>query len=255
MEETYNQILRSPVGRNAAYWLRWADDWWSDQDFWSLYAMCVAAALRVSEGIDVQDDIFDDRRDILNSARILSEVIDYHPTSRHLALPASPQIHFGLLKSDSLADAKIANRPTSTKPQDVLWTSSLIDPTRSSWDAALQSSYVPVDVAQLRRYQLIFDPASTRIFNIDSLGDLASLARRYAVRNAGGVALDWPTISKDYDGVHLSFRGLMTAQEVPIQCEGGVFTLRGWDCESTAWLHIEHFDQIIKYPTSEKIDS
>jgi hypothetical protein len=249
MGETYNQILRSPVGRNAAYWLRWADDWWSDQDFWSLYTMCVTAALRVSEGIDVQDDIFDDRRDILDSVQILSDVIDHHPTSRHLAWPTSPQVHSGLLKSNSLADVRIATRSTSTRPQNVLWTSSLIDPTHSSWDAALQSSYVPVDFAQLRRYQLIFDPARTRIFNIDSLSDLASLARRYAVRSAGGVVLDWPTISKDYDGVHLSFRGLMTAQEVPIECEAGVFTLRRWDCESTAWLHSEHFDKIIKYPT------
>jgi hypothetical protein len=47
---------------------------------------------------------------------------------------------------------------------------------------------------------------------------------------------DWSKVAGDWDGVHLSVGGLLTAQDVPYESNGATTELRGWDMESTVWF-------------------
>ena len=90
---------------------------------------------------------------------------------------------------------------------------------------------------------------SARMLEIHSRDAWAALARFYPRAEAGftftsaprpqsAVRLDpdWSALSRDWDGVHLSIGGWLTAEDVPYQSEGQTTELRGWDMESTVWL-------------------
>jgi hypothetical protein len=47
---------------------------------------------------------------------------------------------------------------------------------------------------------------------------------------------DWSKVAADWDGVHLSVGGWLTAEDVPYESGGVITELRGWDVESTAWF-------------------
>ena len=57
-------------------------------------------------------------------------------------------------------------------------------------------------------------------------------------RTCTGVALvpDWRRLAEDYDGVHLTFAGLLTTPFVPETSESGTTMLWTWDAEITEWL-------------------
>lgn len=251
MEETLAELLRSPVGRNAAYWVQWADEWRRSRDFWDLYKMCVLAALRLSEGDDTPEEVLGGKRCTLNAARLIAEVLESHPLARRLAVTSSPQIHFGDLHVRQTAQTGTGapSQPTTdrvvVKPPGVFWTSSLVDRGRSSWQAAIESSYVPVDPAELTEYRLFFEPRNVRIFTIDGLADVESLVNRYATRDLDRHLMDWAALARDYDAVHLTFRGLLTAQGVPIEKGPARFVLDGWDAESVAWFNCRHFGEVV----------
>ncbi|MEU8379285.1 hypothetical protein [Streptosporangium sp. NPDC048865] len=240
MSTTLDEILRSPVGRNSTHWLKFADEWWSHQSYWNLHEMCVVAALRVSEGVDGPDEIpLAADKDTLTMAQVLADVVDHHPISRHLTKTSSPQVHFGSPKQDvNFGDH--GGPPLRGKPPRVLWTSSLID-TRSSWLAAIDSSFVPVNASELKEHHIVIDAPKARIFNIDGFEDVATLAELYGIPRNGQAQIDWTAVRADHDAVHLSFRGLLTAQGVPVSSTNGIYSLTSWDCESTAWFNSEHF--------------
>ncbi|MEV4187081.1 hypothetical protein AB0J28_37210 [Streptosporangium canum] len=239
MPSTLEEILRSPVGRNSAHWLKWAEGWWANQDFWSLYEMCVVAALRFSEGADGLDDI-PSGGDILAEARILAHTIDHHPLAHHLMRATSPQVHIGNLEEDVPAERNTGRETCYGKPKEVLWTSSLIA-NQSSWRAAIDSSFVPVAESKLNEYRLSFDISKAKIFNIDSVDDVTTLARSYGTPEGGQATIDWSAMRNDYDAVHLSFRGLVTTQGVAVSSANGAYAIKSWDCESTAWLNSDQF--------------
>lgn len=245
MSTTLDEILRSPIGRNSAFWLKFADDWWRNRSYWNLHEMCVVAALRVSEGADDPDEIPPATdRDILAMARVLADVVDHHPISRHLTRTSSPQVHFGNpKKSVNFGDQNGA--PLRGKPSRVLWTSSLIEANRSSWLAAIDSSFVPVDKSELNEHHISIDIPKARIFNIDGPEDITTLAELYGIPGNGQAKIDWTAVRLDYDAVHLSFRGVMTAQGIPVSSTNGVYSLTSWDCESTAWFNDDHFTEWI----------
>ena len=47
---------------------------------------------------------------------------------------------------------------------------------------------------------------------------------------------DWGAAAEDWDGVHLSLGGLLTAEQVRYQSEDGVSMLNFWEAEQTYWL-------------------
>lgn len=94
--------------------------------------------------------------------------------------------------------------------------------------------------------------SSARVFEVHSAADWHSLTTRYGdpathhgsdenLREAGGIdnglAPTWSAVAADYDGVHLSFAGLLTAAQSPMTSNLiGTTTLWAWDWESTHWV-------------------
>lgn len=96
--------------------------------------------------------------------------------------------------------------------------------------------------------------ASARVFEIHSPGDWAALAEAYPSAREGlryrpqtsttmarspdlaRLDPDWSKVSEEWDGVHLSAGGWLTAEDVPYQSGGVTTELRGWDMEATAWF-------------------
>ena len=53
---------------------------------------------------------------------------------------------------------------------------------------------------------------------------------------ASDVAPDWVAVRREWDGVHLSFGGLLAASLVPLGRAGERTALWTWECEQTCWL-------------------
>ena len=47
---------------------------------------------------------------------------------------------------------------------------------------------------------------------------------------------DWSKVAEDWDAVHLSFGGFLTATQVRVESEAGWTYHWAWDCECTLWL-------------------
>ena len=91
---------------------------------------------------------------------------------------------------------------------------------------------------------------AARVLEIHSRDAWSALARFYPRKEAGftytsaprrpqsaaRVDPDWSALSRDWDGIHLSIGGWLTAEDVPYESEGVTTELRGWDMESTVWL-------------------
>jgi hypothetical protein len=73
------------------------------------------------------------------------------------------------------------------------------------------------------------------VFEIHSPADWADLASTYPSGHSP-IDPDWAEVANDWDGVHLSRGGLVTAQDVAYALDNDTTELRGWDMESTAWL-------------------
>jgi hypothetical protein len=109
--------------------------------------------------------------------------------------------------------------------------------------------WCPVYPVEQYRLQVAAD---ARIFEVHSAADWHALAARYGdpgthrgsnanLRdNAGidnGLAPTWSAVAADYDGVHLSFAGMLTAVQAPVSdALIGTTTLWAWDWECTHWI-------------------
>lgn len=82
-----------------------------------------------------------------------------------------------------------------------------------------------------------------RVYEINHAQDWQELVRRYPTSPAPDaplgpcVSVDWSAVSRDWDGVHLSFAGLLFASYVVSEVPGGVTYLWSWDTEQTLWLN------------------
>ena len=86
-------------------------------------------------------------------------------------------------------------------------------------------------------------PNDVQVFEIHGPADWNRLCVRYP---AAGVTdgppdkewlvPDWGAAAEDWDGVHLSLGGLLTAEQVRYQSEDGISMLNFWQAEQTYWL-------------------
>jgi hypothetical protein len=95
-------------------------------------------------------------------------------------------------------------------------------------------------------------PADERIYEIDGAAAWAELAGRYPLevtasrrhdwyritgRNGTWVIPDWSRVRHDYDAVHLSVAGYLSAAGTGIRIDDDRATvLAGWDPDATYWL-------------------
>jgi hypothetical protein len=159
-----------------------------------------------------------------------------------------------LAASDLVVDLTQMHAEAS-KPSRALWTSTFIPATLSQWlqhpESRLEQAHRPWGLTVAGR---------ARVFEVHSPEDWWELAHSYpceargfknaltphrshpgamtADRSARHARVDpsWEAVAHDWDGVHVSMAGVMTAQDVSFERDAVVTELRGWDVESTVWL-------------------
>lgn len=95
-----------------------------------------------------------------------------------------------------------------------------------------------------------------RVFEVHDAEGWSELCRRYPAHTPGGLhggslVPDFSLAASDWDGVHLSFGGLLTATHVPVEGPGGRTLLEGWEAEQTVWLN-PSFDDETRLPDLEQ---
>ncbi len=63
---------------------------------------------------------------------------------------------------------------------------------------------------------------------------------------------DWGLVAGEWDAVHLSLGGLLTAQLVQVKGSAGFTELQSWDSEQTTWLRW-CFDEVERLPDLAQI--
>jgi hypothetical protein len=133
----------------------------------------------------------------------------------------------------------------ASKPKRAFWTSTV--------DPAVVSPWLEWPEGMLSGPSHLWRVAvstAARVAEIHTPAEWSSFARTYAgahrafrwsgrPQSPPGSARtdpDWSKVAEDWDGVHLSVGGLLTAQDVPYRSDGVTTELRGWDMESTAWF-------------------
>ena len=104
----------------------------------------------------------------------------------------------------------------------------------------------------IRRYHLRASPTA-RVYEVDGPQAWHHLAIGYpALDEEGRTVPDWGLVAADWDAVHLSLGGLLTAQLVRVEGPDGFTELQGWDSELTTWLRW-CFDEVERLPDLAEI--
>ena len=186
--------------------------------------------------------------------RVLARAVLEHPATAWWFAPLDPQHQVWISHDKGPPDTANWQRPNSPpdrweryaqKPGtgQYQYTSTLIGE-----DTSL---FVAVDdrVGDFNLWSLpfeaweIFVPNDVQVFEVHGPADWNRLCVRYP---AAGVTdgppdkewlvPDWGAAAEDWDGVHLSLGGLLTAEQVRYQSEDGVSMLNFWQAEQTYWL-------------------
>lgn len=139
------------------------------------------------------------------------------------------------------------------KPQVVGYSSTAVDDTCAILIAMdhLAGDFSPT--YPIRRFHVQTSPIA-RVYEVDGPQAWHQLATRYpALDEAGRTVPDWGLVAVDWDAVHLSLGGLLTAQLVRVEAAGGFTELQSWDSEQTAWLRwcfdeVEHLPDLTEIP-------
>lgn len=125
------------------------------------------------------------------------------------------------------------------------WTSQL---------AAIVSGTSDWHVNYVAKRQRIRVSPSASVYEIVSAEDWHTLVAAYGVRSAShrsphkgswigqawgpndGLVPDWHAIARDWDGVHMTLWGCLTATQVRVTSEAGWSELWSWEAEQTTWL-------------------
>lgn len=140
------------------------------------------------------------------------------------------------------------------KPAGGLYTSTMIDTTSSPLAAVVEGAG---DLCELfRKLPLacwrLEVPQNVRVFEIDGPQAWHDLCIKYpAIGEEGQLVPNWSAIAKDWDAVHLTLGGLLTAEQVRVESQAGWTALWGWDCEQTVWLHW-HFTNFVRLSDIEE---
>lgn len=132
---------------------------------------------------------------------------------------------------------EIKNEPGFPKPLGGLWTSTLLPNGGSGWTEWCERAEYDVPAKEWKGY-LITPSKEARICTINSYKDLEDLYNRYPVPSPfpngwpfGSGTLDFEVMSRDYDVIHLTEKGLRETSRMDR------LNLYGWDLESSIWLN------------------
>jgi hypothetical protein len=140
-----------------------------------------------------------------------------------------PEIHDGLISAWEMVPGPITRWCLPVNPDARLWT--IAQP--SDW-VRLVESYPKVATESHSGWEL---PGPNQ--HLTEVRILSAVPNQHAVRSATSrhVLPDWVAVADDYDGVHLTWSGFLTAEGfVSDLADGGVTMLRYWGSERTLWL-------------------
>lgn len=93
-----------------------------------------------------------------------------------------------------------------------------------------------------------------RVYEVDGPQSWHRLCVRYPIEGRDSrLAPDWSTFVHDWDALHLSLGGLLTADQVRVESSAGWTELEIWEFEQTRWLHWR-FDAIECMPDPTGFD-
>lgn len=131
------------------------------------------------------------------------------------------------------------------KPKRALWTSTRTTPSITPW-----LDHGENQAAGEVHPWAVEAPPDARVAEIHSPANWAALVRQHPCASPGVIFTgakhppasayrldpDWASAARDWDAVHLSVGGWLTAHDVPYEAQGVMTELRGWDMESTVWF-------------------
>jgi hypothetical protein len=109
------------------------------------------------------------------------------------------------------------------------------------------------------QYLLNVSPAA-RVFEVDGPDAWHRLCAGYpATGDDGRLVPDWSTVSRDWDGVHLSLGGLLTSEQVRVESVAGWSEHWAWNAELTLWLRrcftaVQRLPDLTTFPRQEAIE-
>ncbi|MGH2616174.1 MAG: hypothetical protein ACRDJC_13100 [Thermomicrobiales bacterium] len=157
-------------------------------------------------------------------------------------------------RTDSVPRPRRPDRPITNweryaqKPDWGLWTSTELDDAAATTSFLACVAYGAGDIAAdfdlpFARYRLTIAPTA-RVYEIDGPGAWHRLCTRYPTSGEDDrLVPDWPAIAVDWDGVHLTLGGLLTAEQVRVEGPQGWTEHWAWDAEQTVWLR-DVFDAV-----------
>lgn len=169
-----------------------------------------------------------------------------------LSLPSrdtftSPQHHDGAVGPLRLPHVTNRRGCAEVLPDGAFWTSTPLTEHISSWTYSRETNQ-PAHIDELH-----FDPTEIRVARIDSAADWCSLLRAHtrADSTTGTLHPDWVSIATEYEAVHLSLSGLLTAhpplsevaatgssQNYAHSKIGAWAGVGDWSTVSTAWIKL-----------------
>ena len=128
----------------------------------------------------------------------------------------------------------------TTKPKRAMWTSTRSGGNISQWLSHGERQGAAfawgLRVSSEARVAEIHGPEDWRSFAVAYRDATPGYVPNDRTNSAERIDPDWRRVAVDWDGVHLSTGGYLTAEDVPVSRDGMVTELRGWDLESTVWL-------------------
>ena len=186
--------------------------------------------------------------------RPLARAVLEHPATDWWFAPLDPRRQVWISHDKGPPDTANWQRPNSPpdhweryaqKPRagPYQYTSTLIEEDTSLFVA------VDAHVGDLNLWSLPFEtweisvPKDVQVFEVHGPADWNRLCARYPAAGVSNgppdpewLVPDWGAAAEDWDGVHLSLGGLLTAEQVRYQSEDGVSMLNFWEAEQTFWL-------------------
>ena len=174
----------------------------------------------------------------MNAHAVCMKMTEYNP-KQLIALSGDDGEYSEKVFTDSLKSPRFKIINNSIKPKGGLWTSTYISG-RSDW---IEWCGWNMEEWIGRDAILVTVSPSARIFTIDNYTDLKYLIHKYGKHKVNNYRGDWGNrgypnyemIQQDYDIIHLTLSGLHdTANGF---CDSEIYTLMGWDCESSLHLN------------------
>jgi hypothetical protein len=133
------------------------------------------------------------------------------------------------------------NELYAQRPQWGIQTSTLFDGV-SSYLVAASECLGDLGPLQLPVERVVITPQSdAKVYSVNTPEEWHQLATTYRASELGGlsedvVVPDFSKVARDWDGVHLTFAGVLACDQVRIESPAGVTELQSWEAERTVWL-------------------